>query len=118
MKFKTANKINDFKHVSYGMAVYYSCQFVLLHHGAEESFQYSGPLYIFLARSAVRLRSSLASPRLLRSGCFCSLTWGQDGTESKGAAPARRDAVEVAVRRPAVERVVEPTAAPKHTGRA
>ena len=46
-----------------------------------------------------------------------SLTWGQNGTEPQEAVPDRR-AVVVAVRRPAEDRVVAPTAAPIHTVRA
>ena len=72
-------------------------------------------------RAPLRSQSSLVprSPRLLRSALrLNSLTWGQNGTEPEVAVvPVRRAAV-AAVRRPAVERVGVPTAAPIHTARA
>ena len=71
-------------------------------------------------RTPLHSQSSLVprSPRLLRSALLLnSLTWGQNGTESKADVPVRRVVV-AAVRRPAVDRAVAPTAAPKHTVRA
>jgi len=61
----------------------------------------------------------LRSPRLLRSALLLSsLNCGQDRAEPYEGDPAGRLAAVVAVRRPAVERVVAPTAAPKHAVRA
>ena len=79
-------------------------------------FFYSHTLTI-LTRSAVRLHSLRSLAPTAPLWLFSSLTWGQNGTESKVDEPDRRE-VEVAARRPAEERVVEPTAAPKHAARA
>jgi hypothetical protein len=67
----------------------------------------------------LRSQASLVprSPRLLRAArlscCLSSLTWGEDRTEPYAVVAGTR-AAEAAVRRPAVERVEAPTAAPKH----
>ena len=68
-------------------------------------------------RSAGRLRSSLARDACSAAQLLSSLTWGQDGTEPKVVVPVGR-VVDVAERRPAVERDEVPTAAPKHPVRA
>ena len=65
--------------------------------------------------SAGGLRSSLARHACSAALLLSSLTWGQDGTEPKDAAPDGRGVVG---RRPAGDRVVVPTAAPIHTVRA
>ena len=57
-----------------------------------------------------------ATPAPLSLPCSW-LTWGQDGAEPDAVDAARR-VVAAAIRRPAVERIGVPTAAPKHTVRA
>jgi hypothetical protein len=78
-------------------------------------------LYHFHTPFAVRLRSSLArldcSGPLGSATPFSSLACGQDGPEPDEVVAVGRVVVD-AVRRPAEERDVVPTAAAKHTERA
>ena len=80
-----------------------------------------GSVYVTLLSAtyhAPRSAVSLARPSL-RPDCYAfrrtsSLTWGENGPEPEDDVAVRRGGV-VPNRRPTVERVVEPTAAPKHT---
>jgi hypothetical protein len=64
---------------------------------------------------AVSLRLSLAPTRRFHSLRSASLTWGQDGTEPEVEGVVVVRVVVVAGCRPAIERDVDPIAAPSHT---